>query len=195
VSAMAKIGEEEGVFSNKERKIISNLIKLRNIKVTEIMTPRVVVTVADENMLISEFLKQKELLYFSRIPVFNEASDDVTGFVLRQEVFDLYNEKSTDAKLKDVKRDIIVMPEIKTVLEAWDVLLDSKEHIALIVDEYGGMDGIVTMEDIIESLLGLEIVDERDKIIDMQTFARERWDARQLKYNLLKNTDAQDDAF
>lgn len=193
VSAMAKIGEEEGVFSEKESKIISNLIKLRNIKVSEIMTPRVVVTIADENMPISEFLKQKELLYFSRIPVFSEARDNITGFVLRQEVFDSYNEKSGVTQLKEVKRDIIVLPDVKMVLEVWDELLESAEHIALIVDEYGGMDGIVTMEDIIESLLGLEIVDERDKVVDMQVFARERWDARQMKYNFLKRASKDDD--
>ena len=87
----------------------------------------------------------------------------------------------------DISREIIVVPEFQTLLQLWEVLLEKKEHIALIVDEYGGMDGIVTMEDIIETLLGLEIVDERDRIIDMQQYARERWKERIVKYNIRDN--------
>ncbi len=185
LSAMAKIGHEEGVFSEKESMIITNLIQLKTVRVTDIMTPRVVVTIADENMTISEFLKQKEYLHYSRIPVYDESRDNITGFVLRQEVFEYIDDNPGVKMLKDVKRNMVIVPETKTVLDLWNTMLNSKTHIALVVDEYGGMDGIVTMEDIFETLLGLEIVDERDKVVDMQVLARERWKAKKLKYSII----------
>lgn len=185
LSAMAKIGHEEGVFSKKESMIITNLIRLKTVRVTDIMTPRVVVTIADENMTVTDFLKQKEYLHYSRIPVYDESRDNITGFVLRQEVFEYIDDNPDVKMLKDVKRNMVIVPETKTVLDLWNTMLNSKTHIALVVDEYGGMDGIVTMEDIFETLLGLEIVDERDKVVDMQLLARERWKAKKLKYSII----------
>ncbi len=188
ISAMANIGTEEGVLEEKENKIIQNLIRLKALKVSEIMTPRVVVTVADENMSLKEFLIKKEFLYYSRIPIYSKSNENITGYVFRQTVFEKLAEEETNLKLLDICREIVVVHEFQTLLSVWEILLEKKEHIALIVDEYGGMDGIVTMEDIIESLLGLEIVDERDKIIDMQQYARERWNERKAKYNMLDNS-------
>ncbi|MFW5761681.1 MAG: CBS domain-containing protein, partial [Cyclobacteriaceae bacterium] len=89
-------------------------------------------------------------------------------------------------KLKDIRRNILVFPFSMTLFTLWEKLLESKEHIALIVDEYGGVDGIVTMEDIIETLLGLEILDEKDTVTDMQKFARDRWKSRQAKYAFME---------
>ena len=185
ISILANIGTEEGVFGEKENKIIQNLIRLKSIKVSKIMTPRVVVTVADENMTLEDFLKNKEFLHFSRIPIYSENVEIITGYVFRQAVFEKLAEDQVDLKLIDIKRDIVVVPETKLLFGVWEILLEKKEHIALIVEEYGGVAGIVTMEDIIETLLGFEIVDETDTIIDMQQYARERWEKRQAKYNLL----------
>ena len=189
ISAMAKIGTEEGIFEEKENKIIQNLVRLRNIRVSEIMTPRVVVTVADENMSLEEFLRKKEFLHYSRIPVYTKINENITGYVFRQTVFEKLAEDKTNLKLRDLCREIVIVHEFQTLLNVWEVLIEKKEHIALIVDEYGGMDGIVTMEDIIETLLGLEIVDERDRIIDMQQYARDRWNERKAKYNNLDNSE------
>lgn len=183
IAALASIGTDEGLFSDKENKIIQNILKLKNIKVTEIMTPRVVVAVADENLLLTEFLKKKEYLNYSRIPIFSEKEDDITGYVFRQQVFENLAEKKQKLTLKDIRRNILVYPKTMMLYVLWEKLLEKKEHIALIIDEYGGVDGIVTMEDIIETLLGLEIVDEKDTVIDMQQFAKERWKSRQAKYN------------
>ncbi len=188
ISAMANIGTEEGIIEEKENKIIQNLIRLRAVKVSEIMTPRVVVTIADENMPLEEFLIKKTFLHYSRIPVYSKNKENITGYILRQTVFEKLAEEKTNLKLRDIKRDIVVVSEFQTLLNLWEVLLEKKEHIALIVDEYGGMDGIVTMEDIIESLIGLEIVDEKDRVTDMQQYARERWNARKAKYNILDNS-------
>lgn len=185
ISALAHIGTTEGIFADKENKIIQNLIRLRSVKVTEVMTPRVVVTVADEEMLLNNFLKIKDYMKFSRIPVFSGNDDNISGYVFRQRVFEHLAEARTELKLKDIKREITIVPNTQPLLNVWEKLLESKEHIALVVDEYGGMDGIVTMEDIIESLLGFEIIDEKDTVADMQQFARERWKMRQEKYRLL----------
>jgi CBS domain containing-hemolysin-like protein len=189
ISVMTKIGTEEGIFDEKENKIIQNLIRLGDIKVSEIMTPRVVVTVADENMSLEEFLLKKELLYYSRIPVYSKNNENIVGYVFRQTVFEKLAEKETNLKLQDIYREIVVANEFQTLMTLWEILLEKKEHIALVVDEYGGMAGIVTMEDIIETLLGLEIVDERDKITDMQHYARRRWNERKAKYNMLGNSE------
>lgn len=185
ISALANIGTEEGIFGEKENKIIQNLIRLKSIRVSEIMTPRVVVSVADENMTLKDFLKNKEFLHFSRIPIYSENIENITGYVFRQTVFEKLAEDQVGLKLKDIKRDIVVVPETNPLFKVWETLLEKKEHLVLIVDEYGGMGGIVTMEDIIETLLGFEIVDETDTITDMQQYARERWNMRQTKYNLL----------
>ncbi len=186
IAALASIGADEGVFMEKEYKIIQNLLKLKNLKVTGIMTPRVVVAAADENLLLSDFLKNKDYLKFSRIPVYTEKEENITGYVFRQTIFEKLAEDLHDLKLKDLKRDIVIVPNSIVLFTLWEKLLERKEHIALIVDEYGGLDGIVTMEDIIETLLGLEIIDEKDTITDMQKYARERWNARQTKYNMLE---------
>jgi len=189
IAALASIGKDEGLFSEKENKIIQNILKLKNVKVTEIMTPRVVVAVADENLSLNDFLKNKEYLKFSRIPVYSGNDENITGYVFRQKVFENLAEDIHNLKLKEIKRDIIVVPETMVLFKLWEKLLEQKEHIALIVDEYGGLDGIVTMEDIIETLLGLEIVDEKDTITDMQKYARDRWATRQIKYNLIDKLD------
>ena len=189
ISAMAKIGTEEGIFEEKENKIIQNFIRLKNVKVSEIMTPRVVVTIADENMSLEEFLRNKEFLHYSRIPVYSKNRENITGYIFRQNVFEKLAEKETNLKLRDICRKIVVVHELQTLLNVWEVLLKKKEHIALIVDEYGGLAGIVTMEDIIETILGLEIVDESDRITDMQQYAREKWQERKVKYNILADKD------
>jgi len=149
------------------------------VKVTGIMTPRVVVAVADEKLSLKDFFKNKDYLKFSRIPIYSENDENITGYVFRQEVFEKLAEDKYDLKLKDVKREIVAVPNSMVLFTLWEKLLEKKEHIALIVDEYGGLDGIVTMEDIIETMLGLEIIDETDTIVDMQKYARDRWKERQ----------------
>lgn len=189
ISAMANLGTEEGILEEKENKIIQNLVRLKTVKVLEIMTPRIVVTRADENMSLEEFLINKEFLHYSRIPVYSINDENIKGYVFRQTVFEKLAEGKTNLKLRDICREIVVAYEFQTLMSLWEILLERKEHIALIVDEYGGMAGIVTMEDIVETLLGIEIVDERDKIIDMQQYARKRWNERKAKYNILGNPE------
>jgi CBS domain containing-hemolysin-like protein len=189
IAALTNIGAGEGIFSEKENRIIQNLLKLKNVGVREIMTPRVVVALADENLSLDDFLKSKDYLKYSRIPVYSENEDNVTGYVFRQVILEKLTENQHNLKLKDIKREIVIVPNTIILFALWEKLLERKEHIALIVDEYGGLDGIVTMEDIIETLLGLEIVDEKDTIPDMQAYARERWKTRQAKYNFIEQLE------
>lgn len=193
VSALASIGAEEGIFAEKENKIIQNLIKLKNIKVSEIMTPRVVVITANEEMTLQKFLENKEFLHFSRIPIYKTHKDNITGYVFRAQVFEMLAEDQFNKQLKDIKREILTFRKSTTLFRAWDEMLSKREHISLVIDEYGGMDGITTLEDIIESLLGFEIIDEKDKVEDMQQFALERWKEKQKKYDLLKKDDTNKD--
>jgi len=192
ISALASIGTQEGVFAENENKIIQNLIKLKNIKVAEIMTPRVVVVTAREEMTLKEFLENKEFLHFSRIPVYKTNKDNITGYVFRAMVFEKLAEDQFDLKLKDIKREILSFRRATTLFKAWDEMLAKREHISIVMDEYGGMDGITTLEDIIESLLGFEIIDEKDKIDDMQKYALQRWKEKQLKHELLAKPDSDD---
>ncbi|MEE4176443.1 MAG: CNNM domain-containing protein [Bacteroides sp.] len=189
IAALASIGAVEGLFSNNENKILQNILRLRNVKATEIMTPRVVLSIADENLLLSDFLKNKEYLKFSRIPVYSEDDENIRGYVVRQNVMEYLAEDQHDLKLKDIKRDIVVVPDSVELFSLWEKLLEKKEHIAIIVDEYGGLEGIVTMEDIIETMLGLEIVDEKDTVVNMRDFARKRWEKRQAKYLQIDKLD------
>lgn len=189
ISALANIGTEEGIFGDKENKIIQNLIKLKSIKITEIMTPRIVVVVANEEMTLQEFLKNKDFLHFSRIPIYEGNRDNITGYVFRELVFEKLAEDQFDLKLKDIKRKITAFNTETTLFDAWDDLLNKREHIALVLDKYGGMDGIATLEDIIETLLGFEILDEKDEIEDMQKYALDRWNAKQKKYIILNDIE------
>jgi len=181
LAALANIGTEEGTFLDKENRIIQNVLRLKNIKVTEIMTPRVVVALADEEQSLTDFSKIKEVQKFSRIPVFSENDENITGYVFSQTVYEKLAKDQHQLKLKEIKRPIVIVPDSITLFNLLEKLIEKKEHIALIVDEYGGMDGIVTMEDIFETLLGFEIVDEKDTITDMQKYARDRWKEKQAK--------------
>lgn len=185
-SAMVNIGEQEGVIDKAEGRIIQNIIKLRSVKVEDVMTPRVVAETASEEMTIEEFHKCSRFRSFSRIPVYSsQSNEDITGFVHRQDVIENMANDCFDVRLKSIKRDIEVVPNIQPLTVLWERLLSSKAHIALVVDEYGGFEGIVTLEDVIETILGLEIVDERDVNADMQQYAKERWKKRADKYRLL----------
>lgn len=185
IAVLANIGTQEGIFKENENKIIQNIIKLDQLKVTQIMTPRTVVVAADEEMILRDFLRDKDFLHFSRIPVYEKSREEITGYVLRSLVFEKLAEDQFGLHLKDIKREIVYLTESSTLLHAWQMLLDKKEHIAAVIDEYGGMTGIVTMEDIIETLLGLEITDEKDIVTDMQQYALDRWKERQKKYDYL----------
>jgi CBS domain containing-hemolysin-like protein len=174
-TAMAEIGMKEGIFREEESKILGNLLRFNKIQVKDIMTPRTVVEAAPETMTIQEFFAARADLRFSRIPVYQENIDLIYGYVLKDEVLVRLVKGQGQSTLKDISRPIMVVPTNMPIPELFNRLMKDKNHIALVTDEYGGTSGIVTVEDVIETLLGLEIMDEMDKIEDMQLFAKESW--------------------
>ena len=173
LSAMANLGYDEGVFSKDENRIIQNILNLKKIKVSEILTPRVVVVSANENLTIDDFKSQKQFLNFSRIPLFSDQNEKITGYILLQDVLKNNSDKNNvKTSFKGFKRDILTVPNTINLFVLFNRLVE-KEHISVVVDEYGGLDGIITMEDVIETFLGLEIMDESDQVIDMQKYAKQ----------------------
>ena len=194
MSAMANVGEEEGVIDKDENRIIQNVIKLDGVKAYDVMTPRVVAQTASENMTLKNFYKDKDFEHYSRIPVYSESDEYITGYILRSEALECLAEDKFDMRLSEIKRDITFFNEEQSVADIWDTLLAKKEQIGLIIDEYGCFQGILTLEDIIETIFGLEIIDESDEASDMQQFARERWKqrAKRFKEIQLPDTDTDD---
>lgn len=176
VVAMVSTGAEEGVLEKEENKMIQNLLKLDDVTAHEIMTPSSVVTMAESSQTIREFYNSDDFAKFSRIPLYEEENDDyITGYVLKQEILEKLAQDKFNIKLKDLARPILSFREDESVSNIWEKLLENKEHISVIIDEYGSMRGIVTMEDVIETMLGFEIVDEKDEVVDMQELAKEQW--------------------
>lgn len=186
VAAMADMGEDEGVIDEDENKIIQNIIKLGDVKAYDVMTPRVVAATAPESMTLRDFYREKEYTHFSRIPVYAEEEDFITGYVLRSEALEELAEDHFSKTLGDIKRTIPLYNEEMSVSDIWDSLLKHKEQIAGIIDEFGSFQGIITLEDIIETIFGLEIIDESDEVADMQQYARERWQKRQSRFKEIK---------
>lgn len=193
VTAMVSVGTEEGVFESQEKDIIQNLFKLDNITVGEIMTPRTVVVAAQENTTLKEFYANEEHRTFSRIPIYSENPDFITGVILKQTVLENLAEDKFDMELRDVRRPILSYDEETSVSDVWEEMLKRKEHIAQVRNEYGCFLGVVTMEDIIETIIGQEIVDEKDKVADLQEYAREKFkeQSEQLEH---ENAELMEDA-
>ena len=187
--AMAEIGVKEGVFERSESTIISNLIKFESVCVEDIMTPRTVVIAAPENERIKEYLNENRELRVSRIPIFqNESRDEITGYVLRSDMLSAVIDGDGDKSIGSLCRDIMIVTEAFPLPELFDRLVVRREHIAVVVDEFGGLSGIVTMEDAIETLLGLEIVDESDDDVDLRTRARREWEKRARARGMVEET-------
>ena len=178
IAALTDIGLEEGIFAESESKTIKNLIRLRSIKVNEVMTPRTVVVAIRENSCLSEFFDDPDVRRFSRFPVYDKNPDNITGYVLKYDITDQLGKGNSNMLIRDVRRPVVVCFEKITIPKLFDILLEKKDQIAVLVDEYGGMSGIVTLEDIIETIFGFEIIDERDTQADMQQLAKDKWRAR-----------------
>lgn len=185
--ALAELGSKEGIFHRYESRVLQNLFFLRDIRTRDIMTPRTVVFALPETKTVVECMAENTGFYFSRIPVYGENLDDVKGFVLKSDIFRAGHE-NPERTLKELCRPIIVFPGDLTLHEMFEKMMSESNHIALVVDNYGGTEGVVTMEDFIETLLGLEIVDEIDTAEDMQEIARKQWQKRAQRSGLI--TDA-----
>ncbi len=189
ISSMARLGTLKGIFRKKESLMIENLMKFDYIKVKDIMTPRVVVTSMDADTPVKELSAMVSEIPFSRIPVYEDNRENITGYILKDDLMVKLLNRDHEKKLKAFKRPVIIVAESLPISTLYEKLVSEKEIIALVIDEYGGMAGIVTMEDLIETILGLEIVDEYDNSENMQKLARDNWSKRAARYRILKKED------
>ncbi|DAC52740.1 MAG TPA: DUF21 domain-containing protein [Candidatus Poseidoniales archaeon] len=172
VAAMADLGEIEGALEEAEETIIHNLLGLRDVMVSDEMTPRTVVSAFEMTQTIKEVLDENTILRFSRIPVYEDNIDNVRGLVIRSEILMAASRDEWDLALKDIMKPIQKIEQGSTIEQALDVFLSNRQQFALVKDEFGGTSGILTMEDVMETLLGKEIVDELDEVEDMRELAR-----------------------
>lgn len=185
--AMTDMAHDEGVFQESESKIIKNLLNFKDVLAKNIMTPRTIMITEDEETTIQEFFMAHSNLRVSRIPVYSETEDNITGLVFKNDIFKEMAFKNGKKLLSEIKRDIIVVNRTLPIPKLFEQLVESKNHMALVVDEYGSVSGLVTMEDVIETLLGLEIMDESDNVADLQMLARKNWELRAKKLGVFED--------
>jgi CBS domain containing-hemolysin-like protein len=184
--AMTEIAEEEGVFKESESKVMKNLINFEKILAKNIMTPRTVMKIASNKKTIQEFYEENQNLKFSRIPVYKDSTDDIRGYILKDEMYESIIKNKGNATLETIQREIFVTNRDEPIPLLLNKLIEQQEHVALVVDEFGSVSGLVTQEDIIETLLGLEIVDESDSDADLQSLARNLWKIRASRLGIIE---------
>ncbi|MEN8211436.1 MAG: hemolysin family protein [Thermodesulfobacteriota bacterium] len=186
--AMAMVGKQAGQIRERESWIIHNLFRFESIKAKDIMTPRTVIVAFQQDMTVTEVLNSKSHTPFSRLPLYRKGIDDITGFILKTDMLISKAQDQRKIKLVTLRRDIITVSDDMPLSGLLEFFLDHRQHIALVVDEYGGTKGLVTLEDVVETLLGMEIVDENDKVEDMQALARRQWEKRAREMGLQVDT-------
>lgn len=177
-AAMAQLGEQEGQLGDQEARILKNLFKLRDTRVEDVMTPSPVVFRLPADGTVDLYFTKYGDMRFSRIPIYEDNPDKLVGFVLRADLLLAKARGNADKPLSTYRRELIGIPDKLSLLAAFDLLLNSRAHIMYVVNEYGVLKGLVTLEDVFETLTGLEIMDEQDKTEDLQRLARQRWRKR-----------------
>ncbi len=188
VAAMAQLSAEDGELAADESRILANLFRLRSLTVEDIMTPRTVVIAFPQQMTVGQVVDSPNALPVSRIPIYGDSIDSITGFVLKPDIL-LAAHENRETPLVELRRDLRTVEASAPLTKLLDVLLNERAHIALVIDRYGGTDGLVTLEDLLETLLGMEIIDEADAAADMQRLARQQWKKRVAALGL--NRDAE----
>ncbi len=172
VLATIRLGREGGAVGEREHRVMANLMRLGTIPLSVIRTPRPVVFALAADETIGAFATRVPPVPFARIPLYRKSIEDVFAYVARYDVLRAAAEGKSDAKLATLKRPLLILPELASAADALEQLLEENAHIAAVVDEHGGFEGLVTLEDVLETLLGHEIVDETDAVTDMQRLAR-----------------------
>ena len=184
IAAIAGLGTEEGILRARESKILDNLLRLDSVMVEHVMTPRTVVIAFEQSRTVESITEELKQIPVSRLPIYHERRDHVTGFVLKSDLLMALASGEQQRPLQDFTRPIHAVHETDPLTSVFDHLLTNRAHIAIVVDQFGGMEGIVTLEDVVETLLGLEIVDEHDHAEDMQSIARDHWRERLQKQGI-----------
>jgi CBS domain containing-hemolysin-like protein len=176
--AMADMGEQSGQIKEQESRILQNLFHFESLTAKDIMTPRTVIVALQQDITVSDALMEHPHNVFSRLPIYDKDLDGITGFVLKDDLLLAKAKDKHDMPVKSLQREIMAVSDALPLSQLLEKLLDERQHIALVVDNYGGTRGLVSLEDVVETLLGMEIVDEMDKVADMQTLARQQWERR-----------------
>lgn len=188
--ALADMGAQQGVLDVEESRILKNLFRFSDLTANDVMTPRTVMVAYHESTTVQDVADQNPP--FSRLPVFEHDRDHIDGYALKNDILAHVANDEHETPLRDLKREILTVAPTLPLPRLFDRLLERREHIALVVGEYGGTAGIVTLEDVVETLLGLEIMDEADHTTDMQQLARQRWKERAQQLGLVANETSQD---
>jgi CBS domain containing-hemolysin-like protein len=193
IAALAELGAREGVLRAGESRIVRNLFRFGRLRAEDIMTPRTVLVALPEAETIESALQGEEWLRFSRLPVSSGSLDNITGFVLKSDIL-LHAARvaggGEEVRLSDLVRPLLNVPESLPLPELFDRLMADGAHVARVVDEFGGTAGLVTMEDVFETLIGLEIVDEMDTVEDLREHARQEWRRRARRLGLVPGETA-----
>ena len=189
--ALADVGKSSGALDENESTIITNLLALGSVKAADVMTPRAMIQSFDESRTLRDFYDQHNNFRFSRIPVFESQQDNVTGLVLKDEILANLVEGRNEMTLKEIKRPLINVHQDDSLTSLYEQLLSGNQHIATVHDHYGTLVGLVTMEDLLETILGQEIVDESDAVADLQALARKRWQERARRKGLLPDSSTE----
>lgn len=175
LQVMARISAEEGGIQDRENRIVANLLQLAEVQVETIMTPRTVVMMFQQEQTVGDVMRSYTFLPFSRIPIYGESADDVKGYVLRHEIYRRAAADEHGVKMREIARQLDVVPETNSVAQVLNEFIAQQDHIFLVIDEYGGTAGLITLEDTVETLLGIEILDESDRVADLRELARRRY--------------------
>ncbi len=188
-TALAELGAQEGVFEEDESRILMNLFRFREIRAKDIMTPRTVLFRLPEDQTVADVVEAHPNMRFSRIPIYTQDADDITGFVLKNEILLAVAQGKDQVRLAELRRPILAVNEDLPLSTLFEHLMKDRAHVALVHGPFGGTAGLVTMEDLLETLLGLEIVDEADAVHDMQELARKRWTERARRLGIIDETE------
>jgi CBS domain containing-hemolysin-like protein len=192
LNALAELGYQQGVLEEGELEILGNLFRFSSLTAADVMTPRTVVVAFPETQTVGEALRRHDTIRFSRIPIFEGSIDNITGYVLKDRLLLEAAQDQEQLVLSALKREIHVVPLSVRLPRVFGSMVQRRDHIVLVVDEYGGTAGVLTMEDIVETLLGLEIVDEMDSVADLRAHARRQWRTRAREMGLAVREPAEE---
>ncbi len=177
-AAMAELSAREGHLDSRETGIVKSLLKFHETSVAQAMTPRTVIFSLPESLKVEEFFFKYGSERYSRIPLYQGRPEQLHGFVLRSDLLLAQARGNRDSLLSNYRRELPVIPQTSSLSQAFDQFMQQRAHIMMVVDEYGNVQGLITLEDILETLLGMEIIDESDTTTDMQQLARRMWRKR-----------------
>lgn len=191
-AAMAEVVGESGEIEKEDLELIKNVLEFDELTAKDVMTPRVVMFMAQEGQRMHDFYDENKTLRFSRIPLYNETKDTVSGLFLKTELYQALIEGKGDQPLESIRREAGIVPHDMHLRKVFELLKEKREHMAVVIGEYGGVIGLVTLEDVIETLFGLEIMDETDSISDLQAYARQKWEERAKKLGIIEEDSESD---